>query len=41
MVAEIEIASDEPNQALREAAQRYVRTMTAIPVFTEPSPERA
>ena len=32
---------DEPNQALREAAQRYVRTMTAVPVFTGPSPERA
>jgi hypothetical protein len=41
MVAEIERAPDEPNQALREAAQRYVRTMTAVPVFTEPSPERA
>ena len=41
MVAEIERAPDEPNQVLREAAQRYVRTMTAVPVFTEPSPERA
>jgi hypothetical protein len=41
MVAEIERAPDEPNQALREAAQRYVRTMTAVPVYTETGPERA
>jgi hypothetical protein len=32
---------DEPNQALREAAQRYVRTMTAVPIYNETTPERA
>jgi hypothetical protein len=32
---------DEPVQALREAAQRYVRNMTAVPVYNETTPERA
>ncbi len=31
---------DEPVQALREAAQRYVRNMTAVPVYNETTPER-